>query len=86
MKYWPRGFESDEDKKEYEWWRARLLTYGLNEACLDIATSYLKFGDESMSKIQFCTTLKGDLPNLSYIFRKPEPLGTEFKTVTCSVT
>ena len=39
-----------------------------------------------MSAIRFQTTAKGDLPHLSYIFRKPEPLGTEFKTVACSVT
>ena len=43
-------------------------------------------GDESMSAIMFRTTSKGNLPHLSYIFRKPEPLGTEFKTVACSVT
>ena len=39
-----------------------------------------------MSVIRFQTTAKGNLPHLSYIFWKPEPLGTEFKTVACSVT
>ena len=39
-----------------------------------------------MSAICFQTTAKGNLPHLSYIFRKPEPLITEFKTVACSVT
>ena len=43
-------------------------------------------GDKSMSAIRFRTTAKGNLPHLSYIFRKAEPLGTEFKTVACSVT
>ena len=43
-------------------------------------------GDESMSAIWFRTTAKGYLPHLSYIFRNLEPLGTEFKTVACSVT
>ena len=57
-----------------------------NESCSNIAASYLKVGDESMNAIRFCTTSKGDLPHLSYIFRKPEPLGVEFKTVSCSVT
>ena len=47
---------------------------------------FLSCGDESMSEIRFRTTAKGNLPHLSYIFRKPEPLGTEFKTVACSVT
>ena len=32
-KYWPRGFESEGYKEEYELWRARLLIYGFNEAC-----------------------------------------------------
>ena len=71
---------------EYEWWRARLLIDGFNEACSNIVTSYLKVGYESMSSLQFCTTSKGDLPQLSYIFRKLEPLGTEFKMVPCSIT
>ena len=39
-----------------------------------------------MSAIRFWTTAKGNLPHLSYIFWKPEPLSTEFKTVACSVT
>ena len=39
-----------------------------------------------MSAIRFRTTVKGNLPHLSYIFRKSEPLGTEFKTIACSVT
>ena len=39
-----------------------------------------------MSAILFCTTAKGNLPHLSYIFRKPEPLGTAFNTVACYVT
>ena len=39
-----------------------------------------------MSAIRFWTTAKGNLPYLSYIFRKPEPLVTEFKTVSCYVT
>ena len=39
-----------------------------------------------MSAIRFQTTAKGNLPHLSYIFRKREPVGTDFKTVACSVT
>ena len=37
-----------------------------------------------MSAIQFCNTPKVDLPHYSYIFRNPEPLGTEMKNVVCS--
>ena len=68
-----------------EWWKAKHLFDGFNTACKNIAASFLKVGDESMSAIRFRTTTKGNLPHLSYIFRKPEPLGTEFKTVACSV-
>ena len=57
---------------------------GFNDTCNTIADSYMKV--ESMSAIRFRKTAKGNLPHLSYIFRKPEPLGIEFKTVTCSST
>ena len=63
-----------------------MLIYGFNAACNNIDASFLKVGDESMSAIYFWTKAKGDLPHLSYIFYKPEPLGTEFKTVVCYVT
>ena len=66
--------------------RAKHLFDGFNTACKNIAASFLKVGDESMSAIRFRTTAKRNLPHLSYIFRKPDPLGTEFKTVACSVT
>ena len=62
-----------------------MLIGGFNESCKNIATSYLKVGYESMSAIRFRMTGKGGLPHLSYIFRKTEPLETEFKIVTCSV-
>ena len=59
---------------------------GFNKACSNISSIYLKIGDESTSAIQFHTTSKGDLPHLSYIFCKPELLGTEIMIVSCSVT
>ena len=63
-----------------------MLIDGFSKECSNIATIYLKVRDESMNVILFRTTWKGDLPHLSYIFCKPEPLGTEFKKVACSVT
>ena len=36
-----------------------------------------------MSAYRPCTTKLGRLPNISYILRKPEPLGTELKTYVC---
>ena len=70
------------DKATDEWWRAKLLFDGFDTACKNIAASFLKVGDECMSEISFWTTAKGNLPHLSYIFRKLEPLGTEFRQLT----
>ena len=81
-----RLFKSEGDKEEYYWWRERLLIDGFNEACSNIAASYLKVGDESMSAIQFQTKSKGKLPDLSYILHNLEPPGMEFNNVACSVT
>ena len=39
-----------------------------------------------MSAFRPRTTKTGGLPNLTYLARKPEPLGTEFKTVCCGVS
>ena len=69
-----------------EWWRAKNLFNGFNTACKNIAASFLKVGDESMSAIWFRTTAKGNLTHVLYILRKPDPLGTEFKTVALSIT
>ena len=57
---------------------------GFNESRRKISSGIEKTADESISAIRFGTTPKGDLPHYSYIFRKPEPLGTEMKNVVCS--
>ena len=46
-----------------------------------VAASRFKTLDESMSAYRPQTRKTGNLPNIRYILRKPEPLGTEFKTV-----
>jgi hypothetical protein len=38
-----------------------------------------------MSSYRPRTTATGSLPNISFIFRKPEPLGTEFKCAACPI-
>ena len=48
----------------------KLLIGGFNEAFMNIAASYLKVGDESMSAVRFRITEKVNLTHLSYIFRK----------------
>lgn len=51
-----------------------------------VAASSTKLMDETMSSWSPTTTKYGGLPFLSFILRKPTPLGTEFKTVACSET
>ena len=46
-----------------------------------VQSSYAKVLDELMSALHPRTLKNGFLPNISYIIRKPKPLGTEFKTV-----
>ena len=75
-KYRPRGFESEEEKKKYQWWRGKLFIHGFNKACKNISVSFMKVEYEYMSEIIFRTMEKGNFPHFSYIFRKPEPLGT----------
>ena len=84
--YWPKIFEPKEDKDKYEWWREKLLIDGFNESCKNTTASYLKVEDEFMIEIRFRTIENGNLPHLSYIFCNPDPLGSEFNTLTCSVT
>ena len=50
-----------------------------------VASSWIS-ADESMSAWKPRTTDKGGLPNISFIVRKPKPLGTEFKSTACPIT
>ena len=54
--------------------------------CRTVMSSFEKVLDELMSAFRPQTRKNGDLPNLSWIPRKPEPLGTEFKAICCAVT
>ena len=49
-------------------------------------SSYKKVSDESMSLWRPRTIATGGLLNISFILRKPEPSGTELKTVCCAKT
>ena len=50
--------------------------------CKNIAASYLKVGDKTISTIRFQTTANDKLPQLYCIYRKLEPLVTELNNVT----
>ena len=51
-----------------------------------VAACRVKVADELMSPFCLKHSPTGNLPNISFIVRKPEPLGIEFKTVCCART
>ena len=53
---------------------------------MQAASSYEKLLDESMSSHRPRKTATSGLPNMSFILRKPEPLGIELKRVCCAKT
>jgi hypothetical protein len=82
--------EVNEDKARERdgdpWWKFATAIDGFNHVCLNkITNSLWDILDESMSSFRPRTTATGTLPNISFIFCKPEPLGTEFKCAACPV-
>ena len=72
---------ADLSKKDCDpWWQfgSAVDEYNANRR-KNIQASLTKVFDESMSAYRPRTTKFGNLPHLSMIARKPEPLGTEFK-------
>ena len=84
-RHWMSQFElpvSDDEKERNKWWRVGYLVDGFNtNRKSTVAASRFKTLDGSMSAYRPQTRKTGNLPNISYILRKPEPLGTELKTV-----
>jgi hypothetical protein len=65
-----------------DWWRLRGGIDGFNEnRRRTIIRGAVLTIDESMSAWQPQTSKYGGLPNISFVKRKPKPLGTEFKNV-----
>jgi hypothetical protein len=84
-RYLPFGFEGDD--KSDPWYRINRLIQGFNNNRMrTVAASRKKVMDELMSAFRPRTSVTGKLPNISYIQRKPEPLGTEFKVIVCPKT
>jgi Transposase IS4 len=64
------------------WYRINQLVKEFNENQSNmILSTTLKVCDESMSQWHPRATQLGKLPHISYIARRPKPLGTEFKVV-----
>ena len=89
----PTAFHGDDSADP--WNPIKSLIDGFNnKRARKIAASYCKVHDESMSAFRPRSTKTGTtkvndlvgLPFLSFILRKPKPLGTEFKSTACSQT
>jgi hypothetical protein len=81
----PTAFHGD-DKGDL-WNPIKSLIDGFNnKRARKIAASFCKVHDESMSAFKPRTTKTGGLPFLSFILRKPKPIGTEFKVTACTET
>ena len=82
------AFASDSHKESGDPWHAIIQWIHEFEQSRSevICGSGIFVFDESMSAFRPRTTKNGNLPHLSWIMRKPEPLGTEFKSVSEAVT
>jgi hypothetical protein len=65
--------------------RPRVEAFNANRDRTVIRSS-IHVGDEAMCAFKPRTTKTGGLPNISFIKRKPKPLGTEYKNICCGVT
>ncbi len=85
--YVPYAMSDPNQKTETRWWRinAFMREFVTNQSRL-IAAAHWKVLDELMSPFRPRTLKTGNLPHISYLIRKPQPLGTEFKCAACTVT
>jgi hypothetical protein len=80
----PKIWEQEDLTGNDPWFKFRGAIENFNHIRkLDILSSEKRILDESMSAFRPRTSKYRGLPNISYIIRKPEPLGTEFKTSVC---
>ena len=79
---------ADPTKEEIdEYWPVIAGVVGFNNCRKHrVAACRVKVVDESMSPFKPKHAKCSNLPNISFIARKPEPLGIEFKTVCCALT
>ena len=73
-------FISGEEDTSNPWFRADVIEEAMNANRVKVvAAGHIKVLDESMSSFRPRTSKTGNLPHISYIMRKPRPLGTEDK-------
>ena len=92
IRYYMAFVFGDHNKKMQgdKWWQIAEGIDGFNENRKRVVLAdILKLLDELMSAFKPQTTKTGDLPHLTHIKRKPEPLGIEMKlaadTATCII-
>jgi len=79
-KAFSHAFDNGKNPEEDPYHMVRLLFEGYNEnRKRNINSSVENVFDESMSPFKPRTTKEGGLPNISFIQRKPEPIGVEYK-------
>jgi hypothetical protein len=86
-KFVPCMWERPELEETDPWWQVSLMEEEFNENRRRTAmSSFEKVVDELTSAFRPQTPKNGDLPDLSFVPRKPEALGAEFKAVCCAAT
>ena len=81
----PSIYEDPTKKDTDPWWRFIGGVEQFNMNCLKYIVSSNRLAmDELMMAWRPRKTKTGGLPNITFILRKPEPLGTEYKCSTCS--
>jgi hypothetical protein len=85
LRHISKAFHGEDES--YPWNPIASLIDGFNNnRARKIAASHKKVPDEAMSSYDPTSTKYGGLKFLSFILRKPKPLGTEFKVMSCSET
>ena len=79
------GFADEEKKEDDPWWQiVGVFDSQTRNRKRTLAISIVKVLDESMSAFRPQVHKTGNVPHLSFVKRKPEPLGTELKIVMCT--
>ena len=81
----PSIYEDESKKGTDPWWKfiGGVEQFNLNRLKYVASSNHIAL-DELMMAWRPRKTKTGGLPNITFIFRKPEPLGTEFKCSTCA--
>ena len=86
-RFLPVIYDNPKLKDTDPWWKFSDAIKEFNEIRKDLFVPSNVFGsDETMSAFKPQKTKTGGLPNITYILRKPEPLGIEFKNGYCSTS